>query len=171
MLDIGQWWDETIGTDWGSDPTMTGEDVDAGKARYIQHLTDMQNKQGWPQPLVSSLIQQSEQIASQSNNLAEFWPAINAQSEQLIISQGYTGLPKISSHLAFLSSVSDSAVSWQNVQETYSPTAVAGSVGYQTLEDLVEAGEGALDPKKSIWPWIAALGIGVFVLTSYWGRK
>ena len=48
--------------------------------------------------------------------------------------------------------------------------AVAGSVAYQTLEDIATGVDKATDPTKSPIPWLIGIGIALYVVTSYWKR-
>lgn len=159
------WYDEWFGTDWGA--TDWTKDEDLAHARYSEHILDMQTKKGWPGPMVTYLIAQSQITADESGDGEAYWKAIGENEPDWIVEANVNpaDLAKIDSHVAFLESAGAAADAWNEAMETYSPTEFLKEVIKETAEDVKEEAEKAVNPFRSWIPWaVGGALVGLFLL-------
>jgi len=146
------WWEEFIGTDWGSD---TAQNTTEGAYQtYAQHLRDMRDKKGWPASMVQSMIGAAAVIESNSASPSAFWSGIAEREPGWMRAANVEpgSLAKYESHISFLQASGASTEALEKAKAEYSPLNVLGEVAKGTADKIGDT----LNPKKSPWPWVAA---------------
>ena len=163
-------WYTKFFSDWGVDRSQEYA-LDA-HSRYVTHTSDMKKK-GWSPDLVQALQTRSQRIAQDAHDQIEsakqaareggylyssdtsgarYWRKLAEGELEAMRNAGFEpeNLPKIGSHIAFLNSASDAAITYEDTLAQYTPGSIIDETFKETKDDVIDTG------KKDYLPWVVA---------------